>query len=294
MEIKDKLHKVRLDDFSEIAGKTAIRDFYIAPFKEMQRYVRSENSFILDGVMLSIYLEGNVEGVINGRKYHIAPGSMAILLPNQLIQMKDRSESSVRKSFYVSFDTIVGFPSPVDSDILNIARRYPVVNLSSQQLERLMEYYNFIEKRYSETDSRYRKEIVKGLLYIMMLEICDLYRKNHEIATETIQPKPEKLCDDFFMTLTCHYQKERSIGFYADKLHRSPRYLARAIQQITGRPIVEWINEAVISEIKIRLKTTDRTIWEISEDLNFSSPSVFVQFFKRNTGMTPLKYRQKE
>lgn len=294
MEIQDKLHKVCLDDFSEIAGKTAIRDFYITPLKEMQRYIRSENSFILDGVMLSIYLEGSTEGIINGRKHRITSGSMTILLPNQLVQMKECSEPICRKSFYISFDTIVGFPSPVDSDILNIARRHPVTALSPQQMERLLEYYTFIERRYSETDNGYRREIAKGLLYTMMLEICDIYRTNHDIATEDIQPKPEKLCDDFFTVLTHYYKKERNISFYADRLHRSPRYLARAIRQITGRPITEWINEAVISEIQILLKTTDRTVWEISEELNFSSPSVFVQFFKRNTGMTPLKYRQKE
>ena len=292
MEIKEDLHKIGLSDFKEIAGKEAIDGFYITPFKEMQPFLRDGNSFILDGVMLSLYLEGYAEGIINGREYRIAPGSVALLLPNQLIQMKERSESSVRKSFYISFDTIVGFPSPVDSNILNVARRHPVVCPTPQHMERLLEYYGFIEKRYAEKDNGYRREIAEGLLYTMMLEICDIYRTSLGPITDDIRPKPEKLCDDFFTALTCHYKKERSIGFYADKLHRSPRYLARAIRQITSRPISEWIDEAILSEIKITLKTTDRTIWEISEELNFSSPSVFVQFFKRHTGMTPLKYRQ--
>ena len=40
------------------------------------------------------------------------------------------------------------------------------------------------------------------------------------------------------------------------------------------------------------LKVTDKSILEISEELNFSSPSVFVQFFRHNTGITPLQYRK--
>ena len=33
-------------------------------------------------------------------------------------------------------------------------------------------------------------------------------------------------------------------------------------------------------------------ILEISEELGFSSPSVFVQFFRHHTGTTPLQYRK--
>ena len=40
------------------------------------------------------------------------------------------------------------------------------------------------------------------------------------------------------------------------------------------------------------LKTTDKTVLEISEELNFSSPSVMVQFFRHYTGITPLRYRK--
>ena len=42
----------------------------------------------------------------------------------------------------------------------------------------------------------------------------------------------------------------------------------------------------------MQLKVTDKTVLEISEELNFSSPSVMVQFFRHHTGITPLQYRK--
>lgn len=82
------------------------------------------------------------------------------------------------------------------------------------------------------------------------------------------------------------------MSFYAEKMNRTPKYLSGEIKRITGRSILEWINEAVLIEMKVQLKTTDYTVLQISEVLNFSSPSVFVQFFKHHTGITPLQYRK--
>ena len=40
------------------------------------------------------------------------------------------------------------------------------------------------------------------------------------------------------------------------------------------------------------LKTTDMTMIEISEELNFNDQSAFTNFFKQKAGMTPLAYRK--
>ena len=106
--------------------------------------------------------------------------------------------------------------------------------------------------------------------------------------------KQEKLVDDFFALLSKWYKKERTVTFYAGKMNRTPKYLSTAIKKMTGRSILEWINETVIIEIKMQLKTTDQTVAEISESLNFPDPSTFVQFFKHHTGLTPLQYRKQQ
>ena len=82
------------------------------------------------------------------------------------------------------------------------------------------------------------------------------------------------------------------MSFYAEKLNITPKYLSREIKRITGRTVQEWINRLTIMEMKKQLNIPGRTIMQISEDMDFSSPSAFVQFFKLHTGTTPLKYRK--
>lgn len=292
MNIEDTLYRVGINDFLEVAGNEVIKDFYIGPFTEFQQFLSSGNSYIMDGVMLSFYLKGSVLVCINGQDYRIDSNSILVLLPNQLVQLKARSEDVERKSFHISFDMVAELPSPVNSIIFDMARRCPVLHISQLQMSNLIKNYSLIEERYAEANHAYRREIVKSLLYVLMLDICDIYELEERALENDVVPKSKKMCDDFFLLLTENYKKQRTVAFYAEKMNRSPRYLARAILKITGRSITEWIDDAVISEIKIRLKTTEQSVYEISEDLNFSSPPVFIQFFKRHTGVTPLVYRR--
>ena len=219
-------------------------------------------------------------------------GSFIILSPNLLVEIIGVSDDFNLRNIVVSLDVILEFPSPVDINIMNSALKNPVIGLSDIQMRHLAEYYDFLGKQYEETGNAYREEISKTLLYALMLEICNIYRTVSGENEQVARPKPEKLTDDFFLLLNRYYKTEHYAGFYADKLNRTPKYLSTAIKKLSGRSVSDWINSTLVSEIKLLLKVTDKTILEISEELNFSSPSVFVQFFRRNTGITPLQYRK--
>jgi AraC-like DNA-binding protein len=49
----------------------------------------------------------------------------------------------------------------------------------------------------------------------------------------------------------------------------------------------------MILEIKALLKSTNMTIQQISDELDFPSQSFFGKYFKRLTGMSPKEYKGK-
>jgi AraC-like DNA-binding protein len=83
----------------------------------------------------------------------------------------------------------------------------------------------------------------------------------------------------------------RNVGFYADRLSLTPKYLSRIIKEASGRSAPEWIDDYVILEAKNLLKYSGLAIKEIVYKLNFPSQSVFYKFFKARTGMTPTEYK---
>jgi len=90
-----------------------------------------------------------------------------------------------------------------------------------------------------------------------------------------------------------HYKEHRGLEFYADKLFITPKHLSKVVKTTSGKPANEWIDEYVVLEAKALLKSTNMTVEQISNELNFPSQSFFGKYFKRVTGMSPREYKGK-
>lgn len=82
------------------------------------------------------------------------------------------------------------------------------------------------------------------------------------------------------------------IAFYARQLCIASHCLSPLIRQSSGDAPSTWIIKAVISEAKVLLKQSDKTVLQISEELGFPNSPFFCRYFKRETGMTPSEYRE--
>ena len=72
----------------------------------------------------------------------------------------------------------------------------------------------------------------------------------------------------------------------------SAGYLSTVIKNVSGKTAAEWIDDYVILEAKSLLKSTNLTIQQISDGLNFPSQSFFGKYFKRQTGISPKEYKK--
>ncbi len=244
------------------------------------------------GFSVDLCRSGTASLRTNDAVYTVVPGCLIVNMLNRPAELLSRSGDYSQESVSVSLDMLLDFPSPVDIDIINMAIRHPVSELDEAMTSRLLDYYALLGKQDISRTDIYGKEIFRSLLYALMLEICDLFRSMRDSRADMPKPRQETLTDDFFRLLAQYYRQHHTVGFYADRLNRTPKYLSGAIRKLSGRSVSEWIALNLVREARSLLKTTDRTVLEISEDLNFSSPSVFIQFFRQHTGVTPLKYRR--
>ena len=70
-------------------------------------------------------------------------------------------------------------------------------------------------------------------------------------------------------------------------------HLSRIFKQYLDRTLVDYINEIKILYAKRLLRTTQKSIIEISLDLGFNSVSSLNHLFKEFTTLTPSQYRKK-
>ena len=85
---------------------------------------------------------------------------------------------------------------------------------------------------------------------------------------------------------------ERSIGFYAERLCLTPKYLSQVVHAVSGRHAGEWIRDYVILEAKALLKSGQYTTQQVADMLNFPNQSFFGVYFKKAVGCSPKAYRE--
>ena len=89
-----------------------------------------------------------------------------------------------------------------------------------------------------------------------------------------------------------HVRKETSIEFYAEKLCISKQYLSLIVKEKTQVSVGKIISIMRVEEASRLLRDPELTLQQIAEELSFSDQSSFGKFFRKHSGMTPLKYRQ--
>lgn len=235
---------------------------------------------------------------INGREYMLGREDILVLPPNMNLRYAGKAESCPgtdgvwRMVFPIPIEVVMELPSPFDTDLVSHARESPVVHIGKDDLGALEEVFRLLVKTRSEEESPYRNEIAKSLLFAMLYRLGNVYSRAGLFGAPHGAGRNESLPDKFFALLSAHYKTERTVKFYAARMSITPKYLSRAMRKITGKSAREWMDEAVILEIKNLLMTSDLTVLQISEALNFCTPSAMIQYFRLHTGATPAHYRK--
>jgi len=86
------------------------------------------------------------------------------------------------------------------------------------------------------------------------------------------------------------------ISLYSTAAHVgiSPNHLSAVFAQETGENFIEYLTRVRIERAKLLLKTTAMKSVEIAAETGFSDPHYFSYIFKKNTGLAPREYRNKE
>ncbi|WP_321436641.1 helix-turn-helix domain-containing protein [uncultured Bacteroides sp.] len=244
---------------------------------------------LINGLIFILVLNGEGQIKIDEKEYLVYKGNLVSILPFHLLKGIHFSDDFNCEFLSFSFDFLANYPFALKSYILEKLEKQSCFQLDEEEGKILMEYYTFMLMQYKRVDHPSRAEILKAQLFSFAAEVSYIYSREAILITGTRQ---QQIVDNFFRLLHTFHKKERSPVFYADKLCVSHRYLSNVMKNITGHSLYYWISEFSIKEAKILLKSSDKTITQISEELNFPNSSFFAQFFKKKTGFSPLKFRQ--
>lgn len=250
-----------------------------------------------DGFMVFYCVSGSLKMSVNLTDVELSSGMVFINIPGNIIRINEVTDNGDAENRYICIALSKEFFQNLNVEVCKLFNegvsmlQKPSVLLSETDFEltkRLTRYMISLLK----SEVSYKREAVLSALSSMFYVLMGAWTADSKDQQVEELSNRSKVIFDKFMRLVMEYHtKHRNVGFYADQLCLTPKYLSKLIKNATGRSAPEWIDSYVILEAKNLLKYSGATIKEIVFRLNFPNQSVFYKFFKAHTGMTPTEYR---
>lgn len=151
------------------------------------------------------------------------------------------------------------------------------------------------------------ERIIKVFPWIVKLENIE-FLFNEESFEEEVQEKISSIQEiikkyklnkyDSLINKICeiiikNIGKDKLLDIIAEELELSKDYIGKLFKNKIGITLNEYSTILKMEYGKKLLKTSNKKVYEISEELGYSTVDYFSKLFKNYTGLTPVQYRKK-
>lgn len=264
-----------------------------------RHHVTSETPSIfplrLDCLIIVLCKGGKGTLGIDLREFEIRRNTLLVIQPQNYIYLS-KIEEDWDLDIFACSKKIVEEVLPKFTDVLPIIiyhRTEPSTILSDNDAKQVDDLFRLIKSRIDMPESPFKKQKIICLLQSALFELMDIRQGMKSDGNLSFyKTRREELLAKFILSISENFRKERQVSFYARKLGISPKHLSTIVKEITKRTAGDWIESYVTMEAKMLLQTTDLSIQEISDKLNFPSQSLFGKYFRYRTGMSPTSFRK--
>ncbi|MGI6223152.1 MAG: helix-turn-helix domain-containing protein [Prevotella sp.] len=177
-------------------------------------------------------------------------------------------------------------------------RNSPCVELSEQQSEDIISMIDCIHKEeqlalpsVGEVAKMLHEKYIQQLKYAWQLKLLEVYFCNTPAETMP-QTREDMVLNRFLVSLLENCLQHRTVQFYADQQHISPKYFSSIIKARSTKTAMEWIEGVTMTYARQYLKCTDMSIKEIAERMNFPDQSTFGRYFRQHNGCSPKEFKR--
>lgn len=266
-----------------------------ADLDSFERIQTQPDLFRMNFILILVCVKGSVTLKIDLEGKVLAPNDALVVLPGCIGQPVSFSDDF--EAFVIGSDSnaeiLSGGSAPHDSAIMKKLTPNPVFHLKESEVSELMTYYRLMRNRVSHPIGKFTKNYLQHIMSALILTGYGWVIDECDNLSGNVGPRQSQLFLDFMALVKANYASQRGLGFYADKLCLTPKYLSQVIHDVSGRFAGEWIRDYVIMNAKVMLRSRRHTVQQVADRLGFDNASFFGKYFKSATGMSPRKYMLK-
>lgn len=251
--------------------------------------MRQKPPFTINDHRFGIIMRGEAEINFNLQDRHLKSGTLVFIGPGTIIHPK-RLSSDLR---IFGMGLFSNFPMPFAQGQMPSAFNGQVRDFqllaSEEDISTAQHIFDAIWQTVHASND-YHRPTITALVAALMHHYNHLFQQQADHLANS-RSREQTIFDRFLQLVTQHCAEHHQIGYYADRMCLTERYLSTVIRQTSGTTAKDWIDRALITRIKIELRHTDKSAAQIAEEMHFANPSFFSKYFHRLSGMTPGKYK---
>ena len=239
-------------------------------------------------------LEGTATVRVRGSSYAVRHGALVLFQPDT--EYVIHPEPAVEMIVF-DFDFTQDYcdraaymiPCPISS--YQLSNAHPLVSFADAPLfdqPVYFEHITYIEPALKEIVSEFQE---KRLLYTGKVSTL-LKSVLFELVRYSKLGKGDTLVTQIMQYIDANLSGQitnQEIGAY---FNYNPNYLNRLMLRHTGKTLHQYVLQQRIAQALKLIQTTNLSIGEIAMSLGFNSPSHFSYCFKKETGFSPVQFRE--
>lgn len=245
--------------------------------------------------------EGSLYYCFDGKRFRAKTDDLIFLPPGQIYSTYQDSFIEQHTSVFFSFQqgdffdkisVAKGVPYLGDYDHGDLLKkRTPIIDTQvfdkAFYCENVVTLYPLITQLLKEFNERQIQHTiaVNALLTQILVQILRL-REGNQGSKQT------KVVEKIIDYINTHYKENITCQNIADYFHYHPNYVNQLMKAAVGMNLHAYVANTKIHYANILLTQTTDSVSSISNQLGFSSPSRFSNFYHSMTGISPSEWRK--
>ncbi|NIE62454.1 helix-turn-helix domain-containing protein [Burkholderia sp. Ax-1719] len=245
-----------------------------------------------DALLQILYIRGGAgHVVIEGVKHTFEPPCL-VVLPAQTVHAFDFSpqiDGLVITAAQRPLEALVKVAAPGIASILTRAAVIPVRG-ADPSVAMLAPLFALLEQEY-RSGARGHAAAGMALMVTLFVHVARLADLAATPATPGGDRRAE-LLRRFRDLIAAHCRDHEPVAFYAKRLGCASAHLARVCREALGHAPTALINEHLIREAQRELVYSALSVKQIAHAMGFEDSAYFSRFFRKQTGLTPVAFRE--
>lgn len=239
-----------------------------------------------DFFMIILFVKGNGVHMIDSLDYQIANREVHVLFPGQIHKWSIETGTEGYQ-LMIERPLLEQFAPYFRFSFTNY-QNHPVIRLSKESFDGLA--YSFDAIKTELNNQTPLLQLITAYAGVIAATVSKEAERSFQ-EFQVYQSHP--ILARFNMLIDESYKEQKSVSYYAGKLHLTANYLNILCKKHLKVSATQLINQRIILEAKRLLQCTGLSIKEIAYELGYNDHAHFSNFFKSRTAVPPSAFRQK-